>query len=126
LTPWKLRGTRSQPEMKVSQRPDHRMLVEALRRCVLEGPGETRPELRQAAASRAAGGPAMEAPFDALARQIGEAADRVTDAQVSGVLAATGSEKATFEIIAAAASGAGLSRWEQAIKVLDEATHASG
>jgi hypothetical protein len=41
------------------------------------------------------------------------------------VLAATGSEKATFEIIAAAAFGAGLSRWEQAMKVLDEVTNAS-
>ena len=38
---------------------------------------------------------------------------------------ATGSEKATFEIIAAAALGAGLLRWEQAMKVLDEATNAS-
>ena len=59
-----------------------------------------------------------------LARQIGEAAHRVTDAQVSSVLMATGSEKATFEIIMAAALGAGLPRWQQAMKVLDEATDA--
>lgn len=111
--------------MKVSIRPDHRALAEALRRRVLEGPGETHPELRQASAKRAAGGTATEAPFDDLARQIGEAAHRVTDAQVSDVLTAAGSEKATFEIIAAAALGAGLLRWEQAMKVLDEATHAS-
>jgi hypothetical protein len=111
--------------MKVSVRPDHRVLAEALRRRVLEGPGETRPEFRQASAGRAAGGPATEAPFDDLARQIGEAAHRVTDAQISGVLTATGSEKAAFEIIAAAAVGAGLLRWQQAMKVLDEATHAS-
>ena len=39
-------------------------------------------------------------------------------------IAATGSEKATFEIIMAAAVGAGLSRWQQAMKVLDEATNA--
>ena len=110
--------------MKVSIRPDHRELAEALRRRVLEGPGETRPGLRQASAERAAGGPVAEAPYDDLARQIGEAAHRVTDAQVSGVLTATGSEKATFEIIAAAALGAGLLRWEQAMKVLDEATNA--
>jgi hypothetical protein len=124
LTRQKRRGTRSELGMKVSQRPDHGALVEALRRRVLEGPGETRPELRQASARRAAGGPAMEEPFDALARQIGEAAHRVTDAQVSGVLTAMGSQKAAFEIIAAAALGAGLLRWEQAMKVLDEATHA--
>ena len=108
--------------MKVSIRPDHRALAEALRRRVLEGPGETHPELRQASAKRAAGGTATKAPFDDLARQIGEAAHRVTDAQVSDVLTAAGSEKATFEIIAAAALGAGLLRWEQAMKVLDEAT----
>ena len=111
--------------MKISSRPDHRALAEALRRRVLEGPGETRPGLRQASATRAAGGPATEAPFDELARQIGEAAHLVTDAQISGVLTATGSEKATFEIVAAAALGAGLLRWDQAIKVLDEATDAS-
>jgi hypothetical protein len=111
--------------MKISIRPDHRALAEALRRRVLEGPGETRPELRQASSERAAGGPATAAPYDDLARQIGEAAHRVADAQVSGVLTATRSEKATFEIIAAAALGAGLLRWEQAMKVLDEATNAS-
>jgi hypothetical protein len=111
--------------MKISIRPDHRALAEALRRRVLEGLGETRPELRQAAAERAAGGPTAEAPYDDLARQIGEAAHRVTDAQVSSVLTATASEKATFEIIAAAALGAGLLRWEQAMKVLDEVTNAS-
>ena len=111
--------------MKISISPDHRALAEALRRRVLEGPGETRPELRQASSERAAGGPATAAPYDGLAREIGEAAHRVTDAQVSGVLTATRSEKATFEIIAAAALGAGLLRWEQAMKVLDEATNAS-
>jgi hypothetical protein len=110
--------------MKGSTRSDHRALAEALRRRVLEGPGETSPERRLAAAARAAGGPASQAPFDDLARQIGEAAHRVTDAQVARVLAATGSEKATFEIIMAAAVGAGLSRWQQAMNVLDEATHA--
>jgi hypothetical protein len=111
--------------VKISIRPDHRALAEALRRRVLEGPGATRSELRQASAKRAAGGPAVKAPYDDLARQIGEAAYRVTDAQVSNVLTATGSEKAAFEIIAAAALGAGLLRWEQAMKVLDEVTNAS-
>jgi hypothetical protein len=111
--------------MKTSIRPDHRALCEALRRRVLEGPGETPPALRQASAERAAGGPAAETPCDDLARQIGEAAHRVTDAQVSSVLAATGSEKATFEVIAAAAVGAGLFRWHRGIKALQEATDAS-
>ena len=111
--------------MKRSIKPDHRALAEALRRRVLEGPGEARPGLRQASAERASGGSAAEAPYDDLARQIGEAACRVTDAQVASVLTATGSEKATFEIVAAAALGAGLLRFEQAMKVLDEATNAS-
>jgi hypothetical protein len=119
-----LHDPKSEAEMKVSIRPDHRALAEALRLRVLEGPGETRPELRLASAERAAGGPASEARFDDLARQIGEAAHRVTDAQVSSVLTATGSEKAAFEIIVAAALGAGLSRWQQAMKVLDEVANA--
>jgi hypothetical protein len=120
-----LHDWRSEAEMKISTRPDHRVLADALRRRVLEGPGETPPALRQASAARSAGGPAAAAPYDDLARQIGEAAHRVTDAQVSSVLMATGSEKATFEIIAAAALGVGLSRWDQAMNVLDEVTDAS-
>ena len=112
--------------MKTSNRADHRALAEALRCRVLEGPGKTSPAVRQAAAERAAGGPAAEAPYDDLARHIGESAHLVTDAQVASVLASTGSEKAAFEVIAAAAVGAGLLRWRQGIKVLDEATDASG
>lgn len=111
--------------MKASNRPDHRALAEVLRRRVLEGPGETRPQVRQAVAQRAAGGPPSGSAFDELARQVGEAAHRVTDAQVGSVLTATGSEKATFEIIVAAALGAGLSRWQLAMKALDEATNAA-
>jgi len=66
----------------------------------------------------------MEAPYDDLARQIGEAAWRVTNAQVASVLAAAGSEKAAFELIAAAATGAGLLRWQRAIKALEEMSDA--
>jgi hypothetical protein len=111
--------------MRTSVRPDHRALAETLRRRVLEGPGETRLALRQASAERAAGGPAAETPYDELVRQIGEAAHGVTDTQVSDALAVAGNEKAVFEIIAAAAVGAGLFRWRQAIKVLEEASDAS-
>jgi hypothetical protein len=66
----------------------------------------------------------MAAPFDNLARQIGESAGGVTDEQVAGVVRATGSEKAAFEVIVAAAVGAGLLRWRHAIKALDEAIDA--
>jgi hypothetical protein len=107
-----------------SSRSDHHAFAEALRRRVLEGPGETDPALRQRVAARSAGGPSIEAPYDDLARQIGEEAVRTTDTQVANVLAAAGSEKAAFEVIAAAATGAGLLRWRQAIEALEEATDA--
>ena len=110
--------------MTTPSRPDHRALAEALRRRVLDGPGETDPALRKATAERAAGGPAVRAPYDDLAREIGESATRVTDEQVASILRATGSEKATFEVIAAAALGAGLLRWRKGIKALDEVTDA--
>lgn len=107
-----------------ASRPDHRALAEALRRRVLDGPGKADRALRRAMAERAAGGPAIEAPYDDLARQIGASAAGVMDEQVARVLRATGSEKAAFEVIAAAALGAGLLRWQQGIKALDEATDA--
>jgi hypothetical protein len=72
----------------------------------------------RAVAERGAGGPPAKSPFDDLARQIGEAACRVTDAQVKAVLKATKGEKAAFEIIAAAAMGAGLFRWQQALRAM--------
>ena len=102
----------------------HHAFIDALRRSVLEGPGETDPALRELVAARASGGPPIEAPYDALAHQIGEAADRATDAQVVSVLTVVGSEKAAFELIVAAATGAGLSRWQQAIKALKDACDA--
>jgi hypothetical protein len=109
-----------------SSRADHDSFAGALKRRVLEGAGETDAVLREGVAARAAGGPSIETPYDDLARQIGEAAYRTTDAQVASVLAATGSEKGAFEVIATAAMGAGLLRWHQAIKVLEEADDALG
>lgn len=110
--------------MKASVRPDQRILAEALRRRVLEGPGETDPALRRAVAASAAGGPHAKPPYDELARQIGEAAYRTTNAQVAQVLRATGNEKAVFEVIVAAAVGAGLFRWQRGLEAVDEATDA--
>lgn len=106
-------------------RPDHLALADALKRRVFQGGGETDPALRQRVAARAAGGPPIEAPYDDLARQIGEEASGTTDAQVADVLAAVRSQKATFELIAAAATGAALLRWERAIKALEEARDAT-
>jgi hypothetical protein len=90
---------------------NHHSFAETLKRRVLEGPGETGAALRRRVAARAADGPPMEAPYDDLARQIGEAACRVTDAQVASVLTA-------------AATGAGLLRWQRAIKALEETSDA--
>ena len=103
----------------MSSRSDHHSFAEILRAKVLEGPGETDPTLRQRMAARASGGPPIETPYDDLARQIGEAACRTTDAQVASVLAVASSEKEAVELIAAAATGAGLLRWQQAIRALE-------
>jgi uncharacterized peroxidase-related enzyme len=100
---------------------DHRALADAVRRRVLEGPGETGAALRRAMARRAAGGPPLEAPYGDLARQIGQAAYRVTDEQVASVVERVGSERAAFELIVASALGAGLHRWRRGLKALDEA-----
>ena len=108
----------------MSSRSDHDSFAEILRRKVLEGPGETDPALRQRMAARASGGPPIETPYDDLARQTGEAACRTTDAQVASVLAVARSEKAAFELIAAAATGAGLLRWRQAVRALEAASDA--
>lgn len=108
----------------VASRSDHHSFAETLSRKVLEGPGQSEPALRQRVAARSACGPPIEGPYDDLARQIGDAAFRTTDSQVANVLAAAGSEKAAFELIAAAATGAGLLRWKQAIKALEGAANA--
>ena len=104
---------------------DHEALVTAVKQAALEAPALTPTQLRQGVALRAAGGPTIGAPYDTLAKQIGDAAYRVTDAQVASVLAAAGSEKAAFEIIAAAAVGAGLQRWDIGAKVVQEAIDAA-
>ena len=69
--------------MKTPRRPDHHALADALRRRVLEGPGKTDPALRQAVALSATGGPPAQPPYDALARRIGEAANRMPTSSTS-------------------------------------------
>ena len=114
--------------MKPSNAPDHHALAEELRRKVLEGPGLTPAAVRQTMADSAAGRAVSSTQFDYidLAHQIGEAASLVTDAQVARVMAVLGSEKATFEIIMAAAVGAGLLRWQEGMRALEKATHETG
>jgi uncharacterized peroxidase-related enzyme len=100
--------------------PDHRALADAVRRRVLEGPGETGAALRRGMAVRAAGGPPLEAPYDDLARQIGQAAYKVTDEQVARVVEKAESQRAAFELIVASTLGAGLHRWRRGLNVLEE------
>jgi hypothetical protein len=110
---------------KLQGHPDHRALAEALRKRVLEGPGITDIALRQAMAKRATSGLTIpEAAYDDLARQIGQAAYKVTDEQVKEVVEKTGDEKAAFELIVAAAVGAGLYRWQKGLDILKDATGA--
>jgi uncharacterized peroxidase-related enzyme len=107
---------------KLQGHPDHRALAEILQKRVLEGPGITDTALRQAMAKRAAGGTIAEAFYDDLAFQIGQAAYKVTDEQVRKVVQKTGDEKAAFELIVAAAVGAGFYRWEKGLAFLNEAS----
>jgi len=104
---------------KTPAHPDHRALAEAVRQRTFEGPGVTDADLRQVMAERAAGGRPLEAPYDDLARQIGEAAYKVTDEQVAKVVEQAGSERAAYELIVASALGAGLHRWERGLKILE-------
>jgi len=102
----------------------HRRHADALRAAVT-GPGMiTDPALRSAAMDRAAGGAPIAEPCDELARQIGEAAYRVTDEQVRAVREATGGDKAAFEVIMSACVGAGLARWDAAVRAIEEADRA--
>jgi hypothetical protein len=110
--------------MMSTDQPDHEALAEAVRQRVLQGPGETAADLRQRVAARAAGGPAIEAPYEDVARQVGILAARVTDAQVKELVAAAGSDKAAFELVVAAAVGAGLLRWQRGLAALEEAMDA--
>ena len=103
-------------------RSEHRQFAEALRQRVVSAPAETPESLRRDVLTRAAGGPPLAEPYDALVHQIAEAASRVTDAQVSAVRGVTGSDKASFEVVMAAAIGAGLQRWDQAMEALDAAS----
>lgn len=102
----------------------HRHRAEKLRTAMASDTGITEAALRTAVAARAAGGPPIAEPHDDLARQIGDASYRVTDAEVDAVRQATGSDKAAFEIVMSACIGAGLARWDAAARAIAEATDA--
>ncbi|WP_157498365.1 hypothetical protein [Leifsonia sp. Leaf336] len=89
----------------------------ALRAAVIAS-GDSAAALRAAALERDAGGPGLPEPYDALVRQVSADSVRVTDEQVAAVRAALGSDRAVFELILASAVGAGLRRWDAAVRVI--------
>jgi len=102
----------------------HHRHAEALRAAATGASGQTEKSVRTAVLTQAVGGDPIGEPYGALARQVLDAAYRVTDAQVAAVRAATGSDKGAFEIIMAASIGAGLARWDAAVRAIDEASDA--
>lgn len=100
--------------------PNHQAMAETLRKHVLEDPGKTDVVLRQSIAKRATGGPSLEAPYDEMALLIGNTSYKITDELIKQVVKKSGSEKAAFELITAAAVGAGLYIWAKGFGVLKE------
>jgi len=105
-----------------TEKADHRAFAARLEHRVFTEPADTRASLRQDMGQRAAGAAPIPEPYDDLARQIGEAAYRVTDAQIAALRQAAGSDRAAFELLAAAAVGAALKRWKAGLAAIDEAS----
>lgn len=104
----------------------HSKFADRLRSRIGVAEGAVTPaELRVGVAARAAGGSAVPEPYETLAATVGQASYRVTDQQVAAVRAALGSDAAAFEILMAAAVGAGLFRWDNAMRALSEVSDAA-
>ncbi|MGQ7311956.1 hypothetical protein ACUOFU_09670 [Microbacterium arabinogalactanolyticum] len=103
----------------------HRELAERLR-SQARSDGAGAPGANAGAVDAGAGMPNdLAEPFRTLAEQVGRASFRVTDAQVDAVRDAAGSEQAAFEIVMAASVGAGLRRWDAAMRAIEEAGDAA-
>jgi hypothetical protein len=83
---------------------------------VLEGPGETDPKLRQAAAA----GSGVPADLQALVEKIHRHAYKVTDEDIARAQAKYGDDK-MFEIVVSAALGASRQRLVAGLKALNDA-----
>ncbi|UNK70929.1 hypothetical protein [Microbacterium sp. H1-D42] len=104
---------------------DHAKFADDLRRRVAES-GVADAALRRAALRAGAGEEVDEGTSHGLlARTIGEASYRVTDEMVADVRAATGSDKAAFEVVMSAGIGAGLRRWDAALAAIRDADDAT-
>jgi hypothetical protein len=102
----------------------HGVLADRLRARVYET-GMVAREFREAALDLGAGrGAITEAPIDTLAATVGSASYRVTDEMVDRVRELVGSDQAAFEVVMSASIGAGLKRWDAAIRAVQEATDA--
>jgi hypothetical protein len=109
--------------MKI-EKADHRQMAQRLEQRAFAEPADTDAALRRAAGARAVGGAAIDPAYDMLVRQIGEASYKVTDAQVTAAVRAAGSERAAFEIVAAACVGTALKRWSAGLSAIEEAANA--
>lgn len=100
--------------------------IRTLAEAVLNGPGDTDPDLRRAVEASTAGmaGSARDAPAEvppALVRyveKVGRYAYRVTDQDVADLKNDGYSEDAIFEVTLSAALGAGLGRLERGLAAL--------
>ena len=97
--------------------PDpHAPLRDEVLRSVLDGPGETDPALRYAAAE----GVGMADDLEALVEKIHRHAYRVTDEEIAALQAKYGDDR-LFEIIVSAAVGASRKRLMAGLRALEEA-----
>lgn len=108
----------SRKKINVLGHTEHAAMAGKLCKSVLYGPGMTTTALRQAISERATGGAPIEMPYDELALRIGNSSYKITDEQVRAVVTKSGSEKAAFEIITAAAVGTGIYRWNKGLSIL--------
>ena len=67
----------------------------------------------------------LTSPVGDLARLVGTASYRVTDAIVADVRGALGSDVAAFEVVVSASVGAGLMRWDAASRAIADAAGAA-
>jgi hypothetical protein len=95
----------------------HAAMRDRILATVLEGPGQTDPATRQAAAANSA-----QVPFDlqALVQKIHQHAYKVTDEDIARLQPTYGDDR-LFEIIVSAAVGASRARLAAGLQALDEA-----
>ena len=94
----------------------HAPLRDKVLRTVLDGPGETDPSLRYAAAE----GAGVPDELKSLVEKIHRHAYRVTDEEIDALQAKYGDDR-MFEIIVSAALGASRNRLQAGLRALEEA-----